>query len=141
MSKRPIDQTQLVQAQALAKLLGMIVPQAFTSDEVMDEGDGRKIDEWKMTKFSGRAMMSLLHFRHRGENDGVRFYKELVQYFLRGSHSIDGTGLKMLESISVGLVGGRSRGKIVKKPGWIGRNVTQKDWERKAREEGSEIAE
>jgi len=126
---------------SVTKILEGVIPQGFSSKEIMDEGTGRKLDEWKMTKFSGRAMISLLHFRHRGKNDGIRFYDEFVEFFLRGSHSIDGGGLKLLESIAYALAGGGKKGKIVKKPGVIGRYLTNRDWERKAQEEGSQIAE
>lgn len=141
LSEKLNVQQQQIQMQALADLLKLVIPQGFSSNEILGEGERGKIDEWKMSKFSGRAMMSLLYFRHRGVNDKVRFYEEFTEYFLRGSHSIDGLGLKLLETISIGLAGGGRRGKIIKKPGWVGRNITKRDWERKAQAEGSDIAE
>lgn len=135
------DRTQAIRDQAVFELLKMLLPQAFSSNEILGSGERGRIDEWKMTKFGGRVMLSLIYFRHRGVNDKVRFYRELVDYFIRGSHSIDGTNLKMLENISIGMTGGAGRGKIVKKPGWIGRHVTNRDWERKARDSGAAIAE
>ena len=135
------NRTQALQAQAIADLLKLILPQGFTSNEILGSGERGLIDEWKMTKFSGRAMLSLIYFQHRGENDNVRFYKQFVDLFLRGSHSIDGTTLKMLENVAIGMTSGGGRGKIVKKPGWVGRHVTNRDWERKARDSGAAIAE
>ena len=134
------DKTQVVQAQAIADLLKILLPQAFTDDNTLNK---LKADEWKLTKYSGRAMLSLIYFRHRGAKDGdnVRFYREFVDHFLRGSHSIDGAGLKMMENIAIGMTGGGGRGKIVKKPGWFSRHVTNRDWERKARDDRAEIAE
>lgn len=139
MSEASFRQQQQ-QAQAIAKLLELILPQGFSSNEVMASGEHGRIDEWKMTKFSGRAMMTLLYLRHRGENDGIRFYKEFTDYFIRGSHSIDGTSLKMLENVAIGITGGSSRGKVIKKPGIIGR-FRDKDWRRKAEADGSTIVE
>lgn len=147
MSERDTLAAQLKREEAMAKLLGLILPQGFSSDHIMtrDAPDSGLIDEWKLTKFSGRAMISLIYFQHRGaslENGGggVRFYRQFTDLFLRGSHSIDGGGLKMLESIAIGLGGsGRSTRKTVKRPGWGGRNVTNRDWQRRATKEGSDV--
>jgi len=130
----------MIQAQAIADVLKSIVPQGFTSNKLMDEGSGA-IDEWKMSKISGRALLSLIYLRHRGVNDKIRFYEDFADLFLRGSHSIDGLNLKLLESISIGLAGGGSKRKLTKKPGWWGRHVTQRDWERRAEREGAQIIE
>lgn len=127
-------------AQAYAKVLEGIIPQAFSSGDIIDAEKGG-IDEWKMSKISGRAMLSLIYFRHRGEHDGVRFYKEFSDLFLRGSHSIEGLGLKLLESIAVGLAGGGSKRKLMKKPGWVGRHITKRDWKQQARDDSAEVIE
>jgi len=145
MSSPELTKEQIAQIQsnpqAYAKVLEGIVPQAFTSQEEMDKGDGGKIDEWKLSKISSRALISLIYFRHRGVNDGIRFYKEFSDLFLRGSHSIDGFGLKMLENITIGLAGGGGKRKLVKKPGWVGRHITKRDWKQEAREDKAEIIE
>jgi len=128
------------QAQAYAQVLQSIIPQAFTSKDMLDR-EGGGIDEWKLSKVSGRALISLIYFRHRGEHDKIRFYKEFSDHFLRGSHSVEGLGLKLLESISIGLAGGRGQRKLMKKPSWFGRHITNRDWERKAEREGAQIVE
>lgn len=145
MSEEPeltkMQQAQIeANAQAIAQVLMGIVPQAFTSQTMLDRGKG-EIDEWKMSKISSRALISLIYFRHRGEHDHVRFYKEFADHFLRGSHSIEGYGLKMLENIAIGLGGGGGSRKMRKRPGIIGRYITNRDWKRKAREENAEILE
>jgi len=128
------------QMQALAQLLTIFVPQAFSSDKYLTGEEGI-YDEWKLTKISGRSLMSLIYFRHRGAEDGVNFYKEFTDHFIRGSHSIDGTGLKMIESISIGLTGGGGSRKIVKKPGWAGRNITKRDWAQTAERDNAQVVE
>lgn len=144
MSEESLTPQQVAQvqanAQAYAEVLKQIIPQAFSSKSLMDEGRGL-IDEWKMSKISGRAMLSLIYFRHRGVNDNIRFYKEFTDHFLRGSHSIEGLGLKLLESISIGLAGGGGKRKLMKKPGWIGRHITKRDWERKAERDQAQVVE
>lgn len=135
-----MERVKAIQAQANAEILKIIVPQAFTSGDIMDKGAGQ-IDEWKLTKFTGKSMLSLLYFRHRGEHDGIRFYKEFVDHFLRGSHSIDGSGLKMLENIAIGMSGGGGSKRIVRRPGWLGRNITKRGWERKAEREQAQVIE
>lgn len=146
MSEEPqLTKMQLAQiqanAQAIAQVLMGIVPQAFTSQTMLERGKG-EIDEWKMSKISSRALISLIYFRHRGEHDHVRFYEEFADHFLRGSHSIDGFGLKMLENIAIGLGGGGGgRRKLKQRPGWVGRHITQRDWKQKARDDSAQIIE
>lgn len=134
------EQYARIKKEAVAEVLKLIIPQAFSSRNVMDEGAGA-IDEWKMSKISGRALLSLIYFNHRGTHDGVRFYKEFVELFMRGSHSIDGGGLKMLENIAIGMSGGGSNRKLVKRPGAIGRYITNRGWKEKAKRENARIVE
>jgi len=127
-------------AQAYAQVLMKIIPQAFTSGSIIDSEKGG-IDEWKLAKVSGRVLLSLIYFRHRGVNDGVRVYKELADLMLRGSHSIEGLGLKLLENIAIGLAGGGGKRKLMKKPGLFGRLVTQRDWKDKAKRDNAQVIE
>jgi len=127
-------------AQAYAEVLMRIIPQAFTSQALMDKGKG-EIDEWKLSKIPGRALISLIYFYHRGEYDKVRFYKNFVDLILRGSKSIDGLGLNLLKDISIGLAGGGKQRKLMKKPGFIGRQVTKRGWKEKAKRDNAEIIE
>lgn len=134
------EQTARIKREAVADLLKLILPQAFTSGQIIDGGKGG-IDEFKLSNISGRALLSLIYFRHRGEHDNVRFYKEFVELFLRGSHSIDGRGLKMMENIAIGMSGGGSNRKLVKRPGFFGRHVTNRGWKEKADREDARIIE
>ena len=128
-------------AQAFAQVLEKLLPQAFTSGEILNSPEGGGIDEWKLSKISGRVLLSLIYFRHRGKYDHVRVYGELADLMLRGSKSIDGLGLKMMENIAIGLAGGGGRRNLMKKPGVIGRYVTQRDWKEKAKRTNSQVIE
>lgn len=130
---------RLAREQAMAELLKQFVPQAFSSNEYLSTEPGL-IDEWKLSKVAPEGLISLIYLRHRGVNDGVRFWREFTDLFLRGSHSIDGFGLKQIENIAIGLGSGGGR-KMVKKPGFIGRHITDRDWERKAEAENAEVVE
>ena len=128
-------------AQAYAEVLMSIVPQPFTSKAMRDKGTGGQVDEWKLSKIPRRALISLIYFQHRGEIDGVKFYSNFVDLLLRGSKSVDGLGLQLLKDITIGLAGGGQQKKLTKKPGWVGRNVTNRDWEKKAKRSNSQIVE
>lgn len=126
---------------ALAELMKSIVPQAFSSNEIMGSSDLGAIDEWKMARIPAPIIPALIYFRHRGENDNVRFYREFYDLILRASHSINGAGLKMLTDIAIGMSGGGSRRRIVQKPGWVGRNISKRSWRASAEADNAEIAE
>lgn len=134
------EQYARIKQEAVADLLKMIIPQAFSSGQIID-GEKGGIDEWKLSRINGRALLSLIYFQHRGEHDHVRFYKEFVDRFMRGSKSIEGYGLKMMENIAIGISGGGASRKLVKKPGWVGRNITNKKWREKADRENARVVE
>lgn len=140
LSPQQVAQVQ-ANAQAFAQVLEKLLPQAFTSGKIIDDPEGGGIDEWKLSKISGRVLLSLIYFRHRGKYDGVRVYGDLSDLMLRGSKSIDGLGLKMMENIAIGLAGGGGNRNLMKKPGWVGRNVTQRDWRDKAKSRNARVVE
>ena len=131
-------QRQQAMSEAVAEVLKTIVPQAFTNQNIIDMGES---DEWKLSKISGRTLLSLIYFRHRGTNDNIRFYREMVDYFLRGSGSIEGWKMRTLENISIGLGSGGGRKRLMVKPSWVGRHITKRDWEKKADRENIQIIE
>lgn len=142
--KNSLMANRLAREQAMAEVLKMIIPQAFSSPQIMSGGaeDSGQIDEWKTTVFeSGHEAISMMYFRHRGVNDHVRFYEEFTDHYLRSKHSVDGHGLNMIRDIASFLGSGGGKNKIVKRPNVLARNLWDRDWERRAESEGADVVE
>ena len=73
--------------------------------------------------------------------EGGNFWRRIKKSTLNLNISIGGRGRRdVLQGIS-GSKGVVSGVEFAKRPGWIGRNVTQKDWKEEADKEGKVIVE
>ena len=120
------------------KSIEVIAGEQLLSD-LIDLAKGR-IDVRRLTKISDLqiADMSLLLTipRHRG-GDLIR---KIIYNDLNLSMSEAGWRSNLIVRFIAGSKGTTSvLGDIAKKPGWVGRHITDRDWEKKAEEEGKVV--
>ncbi len=128
--------------QAMAEVIKQFVPQLFTSPEVMDpkgETPARN-DEWKLTKMPADCLLPLTGLHLIATQEGIiskdsegnevpgpgAYLEDFVQTLLRGFKGIDGYASEQAESIAVALGGKGGGGKMVKKRGFVSRNITHR---------------
>jgi len=128
-------QAQMAAAQATAEVLKTFIPQLFSNPKIMSEyaKDVGEIDEWKLSNFPADVLLPLAGLEFIAQVDKREEIHEFVLLCLRGFKGIGGFASKQGENIAVGLAGSSGK-KLVKRPGLIGRNVTNRGWERKAKD-------
>lgn len=137
-------QAQLATALAKIQVLERFVGQLFSSPKILagqGSEDTADHDKWMMSNYPAEVLIPMAALNLIAETDDREDIKSFLDVTLRGFKGIGGFASKQGENISIGIMGGGSRGKIVKRPGAIARNTYNRGWERKAREEGAEIAE
>lgn len=81
------------------------------------------------------------YFLNKKDKRGGKFCKAFIGNMLRLKRSEDGWGTNKIIQFTAAAKGAPSVGELVKKPGWLGRNVTDRTWKKKAEEEGSTVVE
>lgn len=130
-------------AQANAEVLKGFVPQMFSSpkiltDEAADTGDN---DNWMMTNIPADVLVPLAGLKLIGDADKRPEINDFVTLILRGVKGVNGFNMKVGENIATSLAGSGGQKKLMKKPGWAGRNITNRSWQDKAENEGAEVVE
>lgn len=143
MSEKKVTKATLQREQAMADVMKSFVPQMYSGPEVITSKapDSGRTDYWMMSNMPAEVLVPLAGLQIIADTDDRQDdIGEFVEIILRGLKGINGFNMKVGENMALGLGGGIGR-KIVKKPGLIGRNVSNRDWRKKAEEEGAEIEE
>lgn len=142
MSEKKLSNAALAREHAMAEVLKTFVPQLFTSPKVLSENapDVGDIDLWMLTNMPADILIPLVGLQIIAEEDNRPEIKKFNEYILRGLKGIGGFAARQGENIALGLGGGLGR-KVVRKPGWLARNITNRNWRKKAEEEGAEVEE
>jgi len=140
MSKERSNVARLEREQAMAKVMDKFVPQLFSGPEILSNGasDAGGQDYWMLTNMPAELLVPLVGLQTIANADSRDDIKAFIQTILRGLKGIGGFTVKQGESIALGLGGGVGR-KTVKRPGWAGRNITNRGWKEKAEDEGAEV--
>ena len=142
MSKERLTLTRLAQEQAKAEVLKPIVPQMFSGPEILTDGapDSGGTDYWMMSNIPGDVLLPAIALETIGIEDNRPEILRAVQLVLRGVKGVGGFNMKIGENIATSALGGAQR-KVMKRPGWSSRNITNRGWERKAESEGVDVEE
>lgn len=105
------------------------------SIQVLDENDSRQ-----NSLLNEAEVLALSYFSQTPENRGGEYARNFIEEYRRHKMSLGGWRANQLIRLVAGSKGVAS-GKIVRKPGIIGRLVTDRGWRQKAQLEGAEIIE
>lgn len=81
------------------------------------------------------------YFLNKPKKKGGRFCRTFIGNVLKLKRSEEGWGTNKIIQFTAAAKGTPSVGELMKKPGWLGRNVTDRAWKKKAEEEGSTVVE
>ena len=143
MSEKKVTKATLQREEAMAKVLDKVVPQMFSGPKILTQNapDSGDTDVWMMTNMPADVLVPLAGLELIAETDkrehDIGLFVDLI---LRGLKGVNGFNMKVGETIALGLGGGVGR-KVVKKPGLMSRNITNRSWRQKAESEGAEIEE
>lgn len=85
---------------------------------------------------------ALGYFDYRGKIDKVRFWDHIVKWELASTPSINGLGRRQIIQETAAAAGvGKGAIDIAEKPGWVGRNISERDWKEKAMKRGEAVPE
>ena len=99
------------------------------------------IDVRRGTMVNPIEVIWMAYFRRLGEFEGGDFANAFIEDYLNLKMSVDGWFTNKRIQFTAASKGAPGVGELFKKPGWVQRNISQRDWERKAREEGKTIVE
>jgi hypothetical protein len=129
-------------AKANAEVMKTFVPQLFSHPKQLTGGaeDAGGQDTWMLSNMPADILVPLAGLEMIAQNDNRPEIHDFVELILSGLKGIGGFTVKQGERIAIGIGGGGTR-KVMKRPGWAGRNITNRDWQSKADSEGAEVEE
>jgi hypothetical protein len=119
------EEGSVIVAKGLAEQLG-------TSPELKAE---MRIDERKMAVLSDTTLAALSHFSYRFVYDGVRYWGHITEWWLTGSQGIGGLGRRHILQALANTSGVQVMDKA-EKPNAVARNIWDRNWKKKAEQEG-----
>jgi len=128
------------------EVLKGLLPQVGTGPRILSRGeegpapDAGDIDQWMLTNMNAEIFLGCIGLKTIAQADGeeAAYIDVFLDVLLRALKGINGFTVKQLERIAIGMGGGVGR-KTMKKPGWFGRNVTNRSFQRKADDEGVDV--
>jgi len=122
------EEGSVIVAKRLAEQLG-------TSPELKAQ---MRIDERKMAVLQDGTLASLSHFSYRFVYDKVRYWGHITEWWLTGSQGIGGLGRRhILQALA--NTSGISTVEKAEKPNAVARNLWDRDWKKKAQEQGKVV--
>ena len=105
------------------------------SIQALDENDSRQ-----NTNLNEAEVLALSYFSQVPDNMGGKYAKKFIEDYRRHKMSVGGWRANQLIRLVAGSKG-VATGKVVRKPGLIGRAITNRGWKENAQLEGAEIIE
>jgi len=100
-----------------------------------------KVDMRRLSKLGPLDKAWISYFLLKKPKKGGRYTNRFCENYMNLAVSEDGWRVNKMIQMVAGSKGAPSVGELQKKPNIVARNVTQRDWEKKAREEGKTIVE
>lgn len=122
------EEGSVIVAKALSEQLG-------TSPEIKAE---MRIDERKMAVLTDTTLAALSHFSYRFVYDGVRYWGHITEWWLTGSQGIGGLGRRHILQALANTSGIQVMDKA-EKPNAVARNIWDRNWKKKAEDEGKVV--
>ena len=105
------------------------------SIQVLDENDSRQ-----NSILNEAEVLALSYFSQTPENRGGEYARAFIEEYRRHKMSLGGWRANQLIRLVAGSKG-VAPGKVVRRPGLMGRLITDRGWREKAQMEGAEIIE
>ena len=117
---------------------GMLAPQFGTDSVDLTRG---RFDSRIYAKIGPLDVIWIGFFKMVPDMEGGEFCKEFCENYLKLTRSEDGWQQNKQIQVIAGSKGAMGVGELMKRPGLLQRNITQRDWKKKAEEEGKTIVE
>jgi len=99
-----------------------------------------KTDIRRFTKINEAEALGIAYFLEVPDHKGGIYAKRFIDNYMNLKVSVDGWRVNTITKL-IGASKGVSTSETYNPPGWLGRNVTQRNYKEKARKEGYEIDE
>lgn len=83
----------------------------------------------------------MAYFLRKSNKKGGRFWRGLIDDMLKLKRSEEGWGTNKIIQFTAATKGAPSVGELQRKPGILQRNITDRDWKKKAEEQGRTVVE
>lgn len=116
-----------------------LAPQLGT--DIIDIMLNKKVDMRRLSKTGPLDKAWIAYFLLLEDEEGGDFARQFCNNYLNLAVSEDGWRVNKMIQMVAGSKGVPAVGDLMKKPGWVTRNITDKSWKKKADEEGKTIVE
>lgn len=127
--------TSQQQKQELGEQLMNLIMQMGSDQGFLMKG---QIDERKLANINESDQLALGHFNYRAIVDHIRYYGIFVDWILVSSNAINGLRARQFIQLA-SAYSGSPQTEYVQEPSWIGRHITNRDYEEKARAKGQTV--
>jgi len=100
-----------------------------------------RIDVRRLTYLNAIEKICIAYFLMVPKKRGGRFAQGYFSNYLNLAMSEEGRRVNQVIKMVAGSKGTTSGVEFVKSPGWVGRNLTKRDWRKQAEEEGQVVVE
>jgi len=119
---------------ALETILGT----QFGSDD--DELSKGKVDIRRFTRINEAEALGIAYFLEVPDHKGGIYAKRFIENYMNLKVSVDGWRVNTITKL-IGASKGVQSTESYNPPGWLGRNITQRNYKEKAKKEGYDINE
>lgn len=113
-------------------------PQMGTDTVDMVQG---RYDPLILSKLGDLAKYWISYFNLVPNHRGGNFYRKFCAQYLKVARSEEGWQQNQMIRFTAGAKGAPTVGELMKKPNILVRNLTNRDWQKKAEEEGKVVVE
>lgn len=112
-----------------------VIPQLASDQRVLQKGGS----DWrKLGVINEQEQVAFGHFWYRYKVGKVRYWGFQVKWNMISSISVGGLGRRQLISAQAATMGQPAE-EVAERPGWVGRNLTNRSWKDKAQAEGKVV--
>lgn len=102
----------------------------------------QEIDQRKFAVLSEPTQAAMGHFAYRAEVDGIRYFKQMLNWELNTTPSIGGLARRqVIQTIAAAAGVGKGVFEVAERPNILARNITQRNWREKATKDGKTVVE
>ena len=117
---------------------GTLAPQFGSDTTTMVKG---KFDIRLLSKIGPLDVIWLGYFMNLPDEEGGEFARMFCENYLYLSNSEEGWRMNKMNQAIAGSKGATAVGALMKKPGIVARNITDRGWKKRAEEEGKTVVE
>lgn len=134
--QRRVRRREDIDESGVHKVASELAPQLGSKGKILQQNE---IDMRVLAVLNPHDRACLPYIRYRAEIDDVDVFKIVYEELLYTSPAEGGLGRRQIVQAIYAASGGKQAIDYMERPSWWKRNVTEKDWKKRAAKEGKEV--